>query len=427
MALDPVHFDGIARLARQISTEVGESDHREMAETVWSEFLDPLWDRGRDRKVLEPLGERRRRAVDVERAALQEDRFPTCHGLDSGTINPTTFKNGLVLDVAGAAMSACPSDLELHRGRTIVVTAHTNDVTVGAGAGSNTDWQMDDEGYSRLRFVPVPRVDRYEEAVVHALALYLAESQHALDNADVVEDLLYLDGPLYPKGLLNWLDRDPELRQLLTDEDLPRDVLTNYVDLVEGFLDRGVPICGFVKNPGTKVVCRTLRERPDTPPAPWVSDTALFRQVLAPRTDPESAWDERDTSQLTFTNWFVSRGGADRVMGADADELDVGRSLDPATYEVTFFVIYDPRDDVLYKVEAPYGVTRDEEVRDALTRQVLAEVAAERGPPLAVHKADELARIGRNEKESLRRTLEGEFRSERDRTYDDVRWPMEMS
>ena len=423
MALDPVHFDGIARLARRISTEVGESDHRDLAETAWTDFLDPLWDRGRERKILEPLGEQRRRAVDVERAALQKDWFPTCHGLDSGTINPTTFKNGLVLDVAGAAMSVCPSDLELHRGRTIVVTAHTNDAT----SQMSTDWQMDDEGYSRLRFIQVPRVDRYEEAVVHALALYLAESQHALDNAAVVEDLLYLDGPLYPKGLLNWLDRDPELRQLLEDEPLPGEVLANYVGLVEGFLDREVPICGFVKNPGTKVICRTLRERADTPPAPWVDDAALFRQVLDPRNDAENAWDERDTSRLTFTNWFVSRAGADRVMAADADELDVELSLDPISYEVTFFVIYDPRDDVVYKIEAPYGVTSDEEIREALTRQVLAEVAAERGPPLAVHKADELARIGRNEKESLRQTLEAEFQSERDRTYDDVRWPMELS
>ena len=424
MALDPVHFDGIARLARQISTEVGESDHREMAETVWSEFLDPLWDRGRDRKVLEPLGERRRRAVDVERAALQEDRFPTCHGLDSGTINPTTFKNGLVLDVASAAMSACPTDIELHRGRTIVVTAHTNDAT----SQMSTGWKTRDDDYSHLRFIQVPRVDRYEEAVVHALALYLAESQHALDNADVVEDLLYLDGPIYPKGLLNWLDRDPELRQLLEDEDLPRDVLANYVNLVEGFLDRKVPICGFVKNPSTKVICRTLRERTNTPPAPWVDDTALFRQVLDPQNEPEDAlWDERDTGRLTFTNWFVSRAGADRVMAADVDELDIKLTLDPVSYEVTFFVIYDPRDDVVYKVEAPYEVTRDEEIREALTRQVLAEVASERGPPLAVHKADELARIGRNEKESLRKTLEKEFQSERHSTYDSQRWSMDMS
>jgi O-antigen/teichoic acid export membrane protein len=56
---------------------------------------------------------------------------------------------------------------------------------------------------------------------------------------------------------------------------------------------------------------------------------------------------------------------------------------------------------------------------------LLTAVAAERGPPLAVAKADELARISREEKASLRSQLEREFQSERERTYDDVRWPFE--
>jgi hypothetical protein len=128
------------------------------------------------------------------------------------------------------------------------------------------------------------------------------------------------------------------------------------------------------------------------------------------------------TDALTATGWFRSRVGADRAMAVAGDGLGVERTRDPADYEVTFFVVYDPRDDVVYKVEAPAGVTDDADTREALLRQVLAAVAAERGPPLAVHKADELARISREEKASLRRTLEREFDADRDRTYDDVRW-----
>jgi hypothetical protein len=413
MTLDPVHFDGIARLARQISHDVSEADHRELAETVWQEFLDPLYAPDGDHAVLEPLAAVRRRAVDVQAVALGDPEFPTAHGLDSGTINPTTFKNGLVLDVAQAAMSGCPSDLDLHRGRTIVMTAHTNDATRTV----TTDWQMQDAGYCRQRIVQAPRVNRFEEGVVHALSLYLAESTHALDNADVVEDLLYLDGPVYPKGLLNWLDRDQALRALLVEAEHPRDAVQNYVDLVETFVERGVPICGFVKNPGSKSVTRALRKRTQ---APWTDDAALFRQVLERRDDDG----RRHTDELTVTNWFHSRGGADAVMSTAGDGLDLDRDLDPEAYEVTFCVVYDPRDDVLYKLEAPYAVTRDEETREALTRQVLSAVAAARGPPLPIRKADELARIGRDEKESLRSQLEEEFRSERDRTYDDVRWPL---
>jgi hypothetical protein len=100
----------------------------------------------------------------------------------------------------------------------------------------------------------------------------------------------------------------------------------------------------------------------------------------------------------------------------------VERAHDPEAYEVTFCAIYDPRTDVLYRLEAPYAVTKDEAERGALRQWALSAVAAERGPPLAVGKADELAKIGGREKRSLRDTLEETFRSRRARQYDDLRW-----
>jgi hypothetical protein len=104
--------------------------------------------------------------------------------------------------------------------------------------------------------------------------------------------------------------------------------------------------------------------------------------------------------------------------------LDVAedRSLDAEAYEVTFFVVYDPRDDLVYRVEAPYAFTRDEELREQLTTHVLSEVAGERGPPLPVGKADELARIDRQGKETLRRRIEREFDTSQQQSYNDKRW-----
>ena len=110
------------------------------------------------------------------------------------------------------------------------------------------------------------------------------------------------------------------------------------------------------------------------------------------------------------------------MLSTSGDALGIERELDDEAYEVTFFVVYDPREDLLYRVESPYGITRDEETRDAITRQVLADVAAERGPPLAVRKADELARIGGDEKEALREEIERQFDSEQQREYNDKRW-----
>jgi len=412
MTLDPVHFEGITRLAGRIEKGVDERDHREFAETVWGEFLDPLLEDGR--VVLEPLGEQRRRAIDLEDAALQSEPFDTRHGLDSGTINPTTFKNGVTLEVAQAAMSAVPSDLELHRARTVVEAVHSNDATVVF----EDEWTMFDQGYGRGRVLHAPRVNRYETTVVHELALYEAESEHALMQADVVEDLLILDGPIYPKGLLNWADREPELADLLREQG-PRDVIANYVELIERFVERGVPVIGFVKGPVSRAITRTVRENRNS--APWVNDAAFFSQVLERREKVAGEY-ERRTDELTFTNWFVSRGGADGAMSGEGSAFGIDRDLEPSQYEVTFFVVYDPRDDVVYRVEAPRAFTEDPDRREDLTMQVLAGVAAERGPPEAVAKADKIARISRDETQALQKAIGDAFDSEPDTGYDDRRW-----
>ena len=415
MTLDPVHFDGIVDLARRIRPGVDETDHREFATTVWEEFLDPL--RRDDVVVIEPLDEQSRRSVDVQSIALAEDPFPTRHGLDSGTINPTTFKNGLVLDVAQAAMSAVPSDLELHRARTVVATVHANDVTVDFG---DDDWLPDDDGFARKRILQAPRVDRFEQQVVHVLSLYLAESQHALTQADIVDDLLVLDGPLYPKGLLEWRGRDSRLEDLLVEDTRPRDVAANYLSLVERFVERDVPLIGFVKSPTTRTITRAVRSQ--TGSAPWVNDTALFKQILERREDGE-----RVTGDLTFTDWFLSRGGPDRVFSTAGDALGLDMRLDPEAYETAFFVAYDPRTDLLFRVEMPRAFAADPDLRDRIQRQVLSGVAVGRGPPQSVSKADELARISREEKVTLQEALERTFDSERESEYDEQRWGVDAA
>lgn len=411
MTLDPVHIEGVADLARRVATDVDETDQTDIVERAWSEFLDPLY--GDDGSVfLEPLDEQTRTAVNIADVALTETGFPTQHGLDSGTINPTTFQNGLVVDVSQAALASVPSSIDLHRARTIVMAAHSNDPTAAPGTD---DWFADDEGYTRRRILGAPRVDRYEQTVVHALALYMAESEHALAQGDLVEDILILDGPLYPTGLLKWVERDPELKRLIIERQEFVDVITNYLALVEEFVDREVPLLGFVKNSAARGITRTLRSKVG---APWVDDDAFFRRVLSQHDDDG----ELQTNELTFTNWFRSRVGTDGVIWGDDLRLDHDFALDREAYEVTFFVVYDPRDDLIYRIEAPLGVTEDDDRREELTRFVLSEIAAERGPPAAVRKADELAKIDQQGKATLRERIEREFDTSQRQRYNDVRW-----
>ena len=419
MTLDPIHVENIARLAYGIAGDVDTTDHEDLAGRVWDDWLPGLRHDGR--VVIEPVADHERRRARIDDVALTERPFETVHGLDSGTINPTTFKNGLVVDVAHAAMAAEPTDLELHRDRTIVATVHAGDST----ADFDGEWTRRDAGHTRQRVLHAPRVNRYAEGVVHALALYLAEGTHALDHADRVEELLVLDGPIYPKELFTWGDRDPELGELAR-EAKPRAVVEKYVRLVERFVEREVPLAGFVKNPSSRTIVGSLTRKGIE--SPWPDDTALFTRLLERREasgdprDPERAGGGRLEDDLTFTTWFHSRGGADRTMAADADALGIDRELDPELYEPTFMILYDPRTDVTYKLEAPYAFTREAETRDRLTRQVLGDVATTRGPPTAVGKADSLARIDATEKAALRRKFEERFDSEQQATYDDRRW-----
>ncbi|MEZ3115247.1 DNA double-strand break repair nuclease NurA [Halobaculum sp. MBLA0147] len=415
MTLDRIHVDTVAHLASAIADGVDDRDHADLAERVWTDFLDPLYDEGRE--VVAPLGDGQElRVAPLEDAVLAERPFDTTHGVDSGTMNPTAFKNGLVLDVAQAAMAADPSELELHRDRTVLVTVHTTDATFAPAVAGG--WSRYDDGHSERRVLRVPESRRFADETVHELALSLAESHHALTHADAVEELLVLDGPLYPKRLLNWGVRDEERRAMAHREEV-REAVRNYVRLVERLVERDVPLCGFVKNPTSGYVTRTLSKQGVE--TPWPDDTALFTRLLE-RTDEDG---ERRTDALTFTSWFRSRGGPDEPMSTTGEALGVERRLDREAYEVTFALLYDPRTDVLFKIEAPYAVTRDPSTREALTRQLVGEVADRAGPPVAVSKADEIAGIGRGEKASLREEFAERFDSDQHTTYDDVRWDEE--
>ncbi|WP_435155062.1 DNA double-strand break repair nuclease NurA [Haladaptatus sp. DFWS20] len=412
MTLDPVHFDGIAGLADRIDYEGEERNHQELARNVWENYLDPLYHEGTE--ILQPLDALKRRCANIENLALEDDQFETMHGLDSGTINPQPFKNGLVVDVAHAAMSSTPSDLDLHDSRTVVKAIHTNDNS----HDFDTDWESYSEG-SKRRIVHAPRRDDHEEDIVHALALYRAESRHALDHASDVSDFLLLDGPMYPKGIIRWRDRGKILPDLFEESAEIRTILENYVRLVEEFAERDVPLAGFVKNISAKSIIRTLRDKGVN--APWAHDAAFFSQVLE-RGEYKGTEYERLTDDLTLTNWFVSRAGSDSFFGSEEADRYVDREFAPEQYEVTFCVVYDPRRDLLYKIEAPRIFTEDESCRRRIERQILKEIAIAKGPPKVISKADSLAKISQHSTHSLIRSFERSFDSELDSNYNAIRW-----
>jgi hypothetical protein len=219
----------------------------------------------------------------------------------------------------------------------------------------------------------------------------------------------------------------------LADSELADRVLRQYTAVVDGCVDRGLPLAGFVKNPASRGIVALLSR---VGPCPWPTDVGFWRALLRPGSggDGDGALrvggegrnagrdgDGEERAHLTFTNWFATS------LFAEDDELhsttDWTRepALDDGDYATTYMVVYDPRDDLVYRAEAPRAVTADADVRERLTRQVLKEVALE-GVPRAVGKADALARIGLDQKRGLVRALERALDTVEQRSYDDERW-----
>ncbi|WP_395166310.1 DNA double-strand break repair nuclease NurA [Natrinema pallidum] len=426
MTLDPEHFDGISELAQCVKYGIDIEEHRLTAESVWHESLDPLYDGDNRRILLEPLDSVSRHRINIEDAALSEQPFETEHAVDAGTINPTQFKNGLVVDVAQAAMASTPTNLDLHRSRTVVATFHSNNNELDV----YEEWAPFDDGYSRRRAVKIPPLSSIAADVVHALALYYAESEHARTYSENVSDLLILDGPVYPRGMLRWANQNNDVSDFMIEDPCPTTVLENYIRLVEDLKERNIPLVGFVKNPQRQIITQTVRSSDDIKVVPWADDTAFFTHVLEVGEHIDDVvidgvqrkrW-ERDDTALTYTNWFRSHAGIDQTISSGGKMLGIEKNLPLEDYEVTFFVVYDPRKDLVFRVEAPYAFTKDEDLREQLTLQLLQDIAIADGPPLIVEKADELARISRPEKQSLIDSFEQQFQTDEDQLYDSHRW-----
>ncbi len=396
MTLDPVHFDGIATLTRQVDADFDDSDEDETANDLWS-ALDPLYMDG-ERKLY-PVDSLERRCVPYEEMALVDDEYPTQHGLDSGTLNPTRFTNGLVVDVAHAAMASEPSDLDLHRSRTVVEAVYSSDHSTSLG---EEGLSFDDDAADGYVVQAPSRMSRLQNEVVHAYALYLAESRHALEHLDDVDDLLFLDGPLYPKGVVKWVG---EGEAVVADAEPTKEVLENYTEMVERAVERGVPVVGFVKNPSGGQVVRALSG------SPWMDDASFFRFALKSEDDV-----------LGYTNWFVSEFYVDRGDPFASHPAEwTEHSLDEEDYRPAYMAVHDPRDGLVFKAEAPLAFVGDEDTREALTRQVLKEVALNQ-VPRAVSKADSLARVESGQRKEMLRSLEQSLGVERDRGFDEERW-----
>jgi hypothetical protein len=95
-----------------------------------------------------------------------------------------------------------------------------------------------------------------------------------------------------------------------------------------------------------------------------------------------------------------------------------GGDFDAEDYALCFFMAFVPKLNTMFKIESPYGLVKNEELRNRMTRKVLYDLAMN-GIPATLAKADSIAKIPVSE----RRHIVDRFRNSRiDTNYNDTRW-----
>lgn len=385
--------------ARKLFTYLARSGGRVEAIDEPESFRTPIADLGRWSE--DPWGE------------------PT-YAIDSSTTRPLEYTNGLITDTAYAKLGVGGTNVDrtFERSGTIKTVAYYDDdeaslynETFGdtdAGADADTTAASPTTG-EIVPFKSGATRTRNLSKAVSAVAQYLAEGEHARRHLDAIDGVLFLDGSLYPLGVLYWilLDHAGETSPA-TSWDRPREIVENYIEVIDRQYKRGLPVVGIVKTSTTSQMVEALEDkiarnditdddglRPDVP---WVRDHQFIAEVLR----------QDSLDQFTYTSWFVSTGLGTTSLDGElldpfADTIEHGN---PGDYRRAFFFVRLPRSEFILRVEAPLLFVIEEDTRREIRYKALKEIAQRRDVPYAVTRADRIAQITTENRESMRRLLE---------------------
>lgn len=402
--MDERTFDVVRRLAERVDAGIPReiTDQASYARELF-ELL------GQDGGTIDPLDEPAYfKTKKAEVGTWVEDPWegPT-YGIDASTTRPLEYNNGLVVDTAHAKLGVSGSDADRtpeQQGTVITgvyleddnVTLHEETIDQGGVSGS-------------IVRIPTMRERTNVTSVLTSTVQRLAEGRHACRCLDAIEGPLFLDGSVYPLGViyLTLLERVGRGAPL-GDWELPREVIENYVAVVDDCYERNIPVFGIVKTSSMGELTESLREtiaqnslrgpRGRLRDVPWLRDHQFVGEVLR---DPS-------LDHLTYTSWFVQTavelgGDSFELLESVADQLEHG---DPAEYRRAFCYVRTPKTGNIFRIEAPALFVEDETQREQLRLKALKEIARQGDVPRAVARADRIARISPDNREAIRDTLQ---------------------
>jgi len=359
---------------------------------------------GRDGGSIEPLGEpqyQKTRLSELGRWTGDPWDGPT-YGLDASTTRPIEFNNGLIVDTAYAKLGVSGADADHtveERGtvKTVVYLADDESTL------HESKFETGNVNGEVVRFPDTGRSSRLTKRVATA-AQHLAESEHLRNCSEKVDGVCFIDGAVFPLGIAYWLVLAELGRTTPAGTwDRPKEILGNYASFVDTQLEKGLPVVGVVKTSTMDELLTALESKLDTDGAtadgtplsvPWTRDHQFVSEVL------------RDDSldHLTYTSWFVQReltvdGRGFDILGSIREQLAHGP---PKAYRRAFFYVRLPKTSTVLRVEAPYLVVENEQRRRQVQYKTLKEIARRQDVPEAIKRADRIARITSQNRETIR-------------------------
>lgn len=361
---------------------------------------------GREGGHVEAIGEPRywRTRID-ELGTWSDDPWAgATYGVDAGTTRPIEYNNGLVVDTAYAktAVTGNDGDGEIER------TGHITGVAYFDDDDSTLHAQTFDGDNVTAELIPFPQPAKEPRNIgksIASVAQRMSESRQALASVGSVDGPFFLDGAVLPLGIVYWLLLDyTGGRSPAGSWDVPADIVGNYIEVLDRQYERDQPVIGIVKTSSLSQLLSSLRDkiashniRDDSGrlvSVPWTRDHQFMSEVL--RFD--------DLEYLTYTSWFVQQSR--EIQGQHIEALepvsDQGRYGDTEAYRRAFCYVRLPKTGDLLRIEAPYLMVEDEDLREQVRLKALKEIAQRRGVPRAIHRADRLARISRENRGMIR-------------------------
>jgi len=435
MTLEPVHMHKISELVKRIDSTYDPEEQEAIADIY--ELLKEL--KVGEKIVLRAVDRLYRGIIRTELMSQCKDPYPLTYACDSGSTNPMTYDNGIFVDFCHCALASTPTNLKLHRYRTIVCSTYSSSLKMSMPTTSG--WESFDDGWGRAKMIKI-EPDELEKRVpdlVHNLCMYLAESEHIILMTEKIDPsgFFIMDGPLYPKQLMYWMvisNKEVNIKQ----NKYAQIILQNYIKIMDYFIEKRIPVIGFVKNPVDVQIMNALRKQKVPFDLPWVLDSQFFKNFLSlskikhsstfssgemnSRNISSSTWTKSTNGYLSYTNWFLQPNQFYEKFLNLTSPFAVENSFDhkflPEDYAICFFMVYEPAKKVIFKIEAPYGLIKDEKIRQEIQKKIFFDISIN-GFPFTLSKADTIAKIRRIEKEEIDTQF---VNMNPDLNYNDFRW-----